>query len=470
MIYPEAVSDSRQLAAGTVGALLDPTAQQAAAASACRVAGPPPGTPTERGSVEVLNVMRRVLLSAILLAACPTNGWIAAQAESWPGWRGPRGDGTSLEQDVPTNWDPAGALWKTEIPGQGHASPIVWGDRVCTATALPATQERVLLCLDRATGKVLWQQTVVQGPLEKIHKENSYASGTPATDGERVFVTFRVGDDIIVAAHDLTTGKQLWLVRPGAHAGEWGFSNEPVLFRDKVIVDGDSKGESFLVALSRTEGRTLWRLRRTRQGISYSAPLIRELAGRTQLIQCGDRGVAGFDPDTGQQLWMVDGPSQEFVATPVYSQKTGLVYVSSSWPKQVLLAIRPDGSGDVTQTHVAWRDNRGAPYVPSLIVAGDFLLSVNAAGVAFCYEAATGRVLWQEKLGRHHASPVLVGGLVFFINDDGQVNVVKPGTTFERVGQYELGEPCYASPAISDGQVFLRGFKHLLCIGRRAGS
>ena len=412
--------------------------------------------------------MKRILAFAILFACLPANSTTTAKAESWPGWRGPRGDGTCIEQNVPTNWDPAGALWKTEIPGQGHASPIVWGDRVCTVTGLPATQERVLLCLDRTSGKILWQQTVVQGPLEKINKENSYASGTPVTDGERVFAAFRVGDDIVVAAHDLASGKQLWLVRPGTHTGEWGFSNEPVLFKDKVILDGDSKGDSFLVALSRDDGRPLWHVKRTHQGISYSAPLIREMAGRTQLIQCGDRCVASFDPDTGRQLWTVDGPSEEFVATPTYSEKAGLVFVSSSWPKQVLLAIRPDGSGDVTETHVVWRDNKGAPYVPSLIVAGDFLLSVNNAGVAFCYEAATGKVLWQEKLGRHHASPVLVGGLVFFINDNGEINAIKPGRQFERVAKYELGESCYASPAISDGQVFLRGFKHLFCIGRKA--
>ena len=129
------------------------------------------------------------------------------------------------------------------------------------------------------------------------------------------------------------------------------------------------------------------------------------MAGRTQLIQCGDRCVTSFDPETGKQLWTVDGPSEEFVATPTYSEKAGLVFISSSWPKQVLLAIRPDGSGDVTETHVVWSDNKGAPYVPSLIVAGDYLLSVNNGGTAFCYEAATGKVLWQEKLGRHHASP-----------------------------------------------------------------
>jgi len=389
------------------------------------------------------------------------------RAENWPGFRGPRGDGTCIEQDVPTNWDPAGALWKTELPGKGHASAIVWGDRVFTVTGMTDTQQRVLLCLDRNTGEILWCQTVVQGPLEKLHKENSYASSTPVTDGKRVYVSFRVGDEIIVAAHDFTGGKQLWLVRPGTHKGEWGFSNEPVLYKDKVIIDGDSKGDSFLIALSRADGKTIWRKNRTNKGISYSAPFIRELAGRTQLIQCGDRCVASFDPDTGEQLWTVDGPSHEFVATPVYSEKAGLVFVSSSWPKTVLLAIRPDGRGNVTQTHVAWSDTKGAPYVPSMIVAGDFMLSINRGGTVFCYEAATGEVFWKEKLGRHHASPVLIGGLIFFINDEGQVNVIKPGRKFECVATYELGESCYASPAISEGRIFLRGFKHLFCIGSR---
>jgi outer membrane protein assembly factor BamB len=405
----------------------------------------------------------RILALATAIAGLAATG----RAEFWPCWRGPRGDGTCIEQNVPTNWDPAGATWKTEMPGYGHASAIVWGNRVCTATALPETRERILVCLDRATGTILWQKTVAQGPLEKLHKENSYASGTPATDGERVYVTFRVGDDIVVAAHDLASGEQLWLVRPGTHEGEWGFSNEPVLYKDKVIVDGDGKGDSFLVALSREDGSTLWRVKRTNKGISYSAPLVRELAGRTQLIQCGDRRVTSFDPDTGQEIWTVDGPSQEFVATPVYSEKTGLVFVSSSWPKQVILAIRPDGKGNVTETHIAWQDTKGAPYVPSMIVAGDFLVTVSNGGVAFCYEAATGKVLWQEKLGRHHASPVLVEGLVYLINDDGRINVIRPGPEFERVTQSELGEQCYASPAISDGQVFLRGFKHLFCLGRQ---
>jgi hypothetical protein len=413
--------------------------------------------------VKIVNSFKTLILGSLIFFCLVT----AARAEFWPCWRGPRGDGTCIEKNVPTNWEPAGALWKTELPGKGHASAIVWGDRVFTVTGLPETKERVLLCLDRNAGRIIWQKTVVRGPLEKLHKENSYASGTPATDGDRVYVAFRVGDEIVVAAHDFTSGEQLWLFRPGTHEGGWGFSNEPVLYKNKVILDGDSKGDSFLIALNKANGKTLWRVNRFNKGISYSAPLIREIAGRTQLIQCGDRCVTGFDPDTGSELWKVDGPSEELVATPVYSEKAGLIFISSSWPKRYLYAIRPDGKGNVTQTHIAWQDSKGAPYVPSMIVAGDFLLSVNRAGVAFCYEAATGKILWQQKLGRHHSSPVLINGLVFMINDNGEISVIRPGPVFDRVAKHELGEMCYASPAISDGQVFLRGFKHLFCFGKR---
>ena len=391
----------------------------------------------------------------------------SARSEDWPAWRGPRGDGISTEENVPADWDVAHATWKTALPGAGHASPIVCGDRIVTATALPEKLDRILLCLDRATGKVLWQETAAHGPLEKINPENSYASGTPATDGKRVYAAFMSGDDIVVVAHNLTDGKQLWRVKAGTHNGPWGIGSSPVVFKDKVILDGDSKGDcSFLIALARDDGRTLWRIERSHKGMSFSTPLIRQMAGRWQLIQCGDRCVSSFDPETGKELWTVDGPSQEFVATPFFDDTSGLVFASSSWPERHLLAIRPDGGGNVSQTHVAWRDKKGAPYIPSFVVVNDLLLSIDSGGTVFCREAATGKVFWQEKLGRHHASPLLAGGLVYFINDEGRINVIKPGTKFDRVAQFELGEQCYASPAISNGQVFLRGFEHLFCIGK----
>lgn len=403
------------------------------------------------------------LLLTVLTASITT----VTNAESWPGWRGPRADGTSLDQNASTNWAPDKAAWKVEIPGKGHASPVVWGDYVYTATATTQAQERVLICLERDTGKVRWQQTVISGTLEKIHDENSRASSTPAVDGKRIYATFLIDGEVVVAAHDLATGKQLWIVRPGKHEGPHGFASEPVLYKDKVIVDGDSKKGSFLVALDRETGKTLWSAKRGDRGVSYSAPLIREMAGRVQLVQCGDRSVTSFDPETGKELWTVDGPSDDVIVSPIFDERSGLVFVSSAYPAKTLYAIRPNGNGNVTQTHVVWRDNKGAPHIPSMIVSSNFLMTVNMGGTAFCYEAANGNVFWQEKLGRHHASPVLLRGLAFFVNDDGQVNVIKPGSQFQRVGQYELGEPCYASPAISDGQVFVRGFNHLFCFGKR---
>jgi outer membrane protein assembly factor BamB len=405
------------------------------------------------------------MLFAVLFSAAVSYTSPAA-AEDWPCWRGPRSDNICVEKGVPTRWDPADAVWKVVVPGVGHASPIVCGDRIYTVTGLPEKKDRVLLCFDRATGSILWQQTVVHGPLERLHPENSHASGTPATDGKRVYVNFRVGDELVVAAHDAINGKQLWLVRPGTHEGEWGFSNAPVLYKDKVIVDGDSKGKSFLIALSRDDGRTLWRVDRTRRGISYAAPLVREMAGRIQLIQCGDRCVTGFDPDTGKALWKVNGPSEEFIASPAYSEKAGLVFASSSYPTRELFAIKPDGAGDVTETHIAWRDKLGSPYISSPLVVGDWMLSLNNAGIAYCYESATGKVLWKARLGRQHSSPVLVEGLALFISDSGEINVIKPAAKFDRVARYQLSESCYASPAISNGQVFLRGFQHLFCIGK----
>lgn len=390
------------------------------------------------------------------------------RAEDWPVWRGPRGDGSSLEKEVPTQWSATNNIaWKTAVPGEGHSSPIVCGERIFLTTALKETEERVLLCFDRKAGSLLWQQTVLRAPLEVKHRENTYASATPATDGEKVYVTFLDGKEVVVAAYDLQ-GKQVWLSRPGTFQSEWGFCHTPVLFEDKVIVDFDSKGENFIVALARADGRIVWKTQRENGTQSYSPPLIRELAGRLQLVQPGNKAVTSYDPRTGKRLWVVDGPSEDCLITPVYNEQAGLVLSSSSWPKQVLLAIKPDGQGNVTSNKVAWSTATGAPYICSPISVGDWFLTASAnSKEVFCCEARTGKVLWHEKTGQHHASPVKANGLVYFLNDDGVANVIKPGPTFELAARNELGEKTFASPAISGGQIFLRGFKHLYCIGRK---
>jgi outer membrane protein assembly factor BamB len=392
-----------------------------------------------------------------------------AGAENWPGWRGPRGDGTSLEKTIPTQWSSTeNVSWKTPIAGEGHSSPIIWGDRIFLTTALKDTQERLLLSLDRKTGKLLWQQTVLRAPLEAKNNENSYASATPVTDGERVYVTFLDGEEVVGAAYDFA-GKQLWLARPGRFKSQWGFSHPPLLFENQVMVACYSKGENFVAALNPADGKVIWKTLGENPSQSYSPPLIREMAGRQQMVVPGNTAVTSYDPRTGKVLWVVDGLSPDSVATPVYHEKADLILSSTSWPNKVLVAIKPDGEGNVTTSKVIWKTPEGAPYVPSPIAVGDWFLTSSFAGkAAYCYEATTGKILWKEPMGLHHASPVTANGLVYFLNDDGVMHVVRAGPKFDLVARNEIGEKTYASPALNGDQIFVRSFTQLYCIGKPA--
>ena len=409
--------------------------------------------------------MAAPILTALLLLASVVVPR-PALAEDWPVWRGPRGDGTSLETAVPTHWNANNHIvWKSPIPGSGHASPIVLGDRIFTVSAVPETEERLLLAFDRRSGQLLWRRTVVTSPLEKKHSLNSHASSTPATDGQFVYVSFLDGNQMLVAAYDLVGNRQ-WMVRPGEFYSMHGFCSSPVLDEDKVILNGDHDGNSYLVALSRTDGRTLWKVPRDNHTRSYCAPLIRDLEGRRQMVLSGDQCVASYDPKDGSRHWIIDGPTEQFVASPVYSAKENLLFITGGFPDHHILAIRPNGQGNVTKTHIAWRTNRGAAYVPSPIVEGDYFLVVSDSGVAHCFEAKTGELKWQERVGSHHASLLSANGHVYLLADDGVTRVVKPGHRFELIAQNELGEACFASPALSQGQIFLKAEQHLYCIGR----
>jgi outer membrane protein assembly factor BamB len=398
---------------------------------------------------------------AFALIALP----LAARAEDWPCWRGPRGDGTSLEQNIPVRWSARENIaWKVAIPGVGHSSPVVWQDRIFLVTCLEESGDRVLLCLDRRTGRTIWQQTVVQAPLEGKHELNSYASSTPATDGESVYVTFLGGDDMLVAAYDFA-GHKRWLVRPGEFHSKHGYCSCPVLFEDKVIVNGDHDGDAYLVALARRSGETLWKTPRENKTRSYVTPIIRQIGGHPHLILSGSMSVASFDPRSGERWWVIDGPTEQFVASMVYNGR--LLFMTAGYPDHHILAIRPDGRGNVTDTHIAWRTTENTSYVPSPIVVGDYFLVVADNGIASCYEADTGQRLWKERIGRRYsASLVTAGGLVYFTSDDGATTVVRPGPEYDVVAVNDLEEPCFGSIAISGGQIFQRGEKHLFAIGK----
>jgi outer membrane protein assembly factor BamB len=402
------------------------------------------------------------------------------RGEEWPGWRGPRGDGTSLEKGIPTKWNGLtgdGIVWKTEIPGSGHSSPIVWGDRVFVVTCHEDQStykcRRTLLCLDCASGRILWQQAVLAAPLEKKHTLNSFASSTPVTDGKLVYVTFLAPDfasqkertpgDMVVAAYDFA-GQQQWLVKPGRFASTHGYCSSPVLFEDNVIVNGDHDGDGYIVALARDTGKELWRITRPNNTRSYVTPIIRKFSGRTQMLLSGSKCVASYDPRSGSEHWRMDGPTEQFVASLVDDGR--LVYLTAGFPERHVLAIRPDGSGLVGEDHIVWRTRKNCSYVPSPIVSGDYLLVAADDGIATCYHAASGDVQWTARLGKHYsASLVAAEGLVYLLADDGTMKVVRPGRKLDVVAENPLGEYCYASPAISQGQLFIRGEKHLYCIG-----
>ncbi len=346
-----------------------------------------------------------------------------SRAENWPCWRGPRGDGTSTETGLPMKWDGASGeniVWKTIIPGRGHASPIVWEDRVFVVSCIEdakdggKTHQRVLVCLDRKSGGVLWQTPVLATPLEKKHSLNSFASGTPATDGTLVYTTFlepdfgsaseRTPGNMVVSAHDFT-GKLRWQVRPGRFASVHGYCSCPVLFEDLVIVNGDHDGDSYLVALDRSTGKTVWKTPRTNKTRSYVTPLIRAIDGRTQMVFSGSKHVASYDPRTGTQHWTIDGPTEQFVASLVYDGK--FFYLSAGFPTYHVMAIRPDGVGDVTKTHVAWHVKNATCYVPSPVVVDKYLLVADDRGTANCFDTATGNRHWQARLGNHYSASLV---------------------------------------------------------------
>lgn len=406
------------------------------------------------------------------------------RAENWPGWRGPSGDGVSTGKGIPTKWSSTENIaWRIAVPGEGHSSPIVWGDKVFLTSSLTEKNKRILLCIDRLSGQTVWQRDVVQSPPETIHRLNSRASGTPATDGKQVYVTFmraegdrviapNVGSErlitpgkIIVAAYDLD-GNEKWKTNVGDFVSAHGFNTCPVLFEDSVILNGDHDGDAYLVALDRQSGRERWRTRRENKTRSYVTPIIREIDGITQMILSGSLCVASYDPRNGKRHWIVDGPTEQFVASMVYDGK--YVFATGGYPERHTLAIRPGGKGNVTDTHIAWRTTRGAAYVPSPIISGRYLLMVADSGIASCFEARTGKRHWMERLpGGHSPSPVSADGLVYFVSDRGVTTVIRPSETFAVIAKNELGEPVSASPAISQGQIFLRTHQHLYCIGSK---
>ncbi len=388
-------------------------------------------------------------------------------AEDWPAWRGPRGDGISTELTAPLQWSAAENIaWKTPVPGVGRSSPIVSGDRVFVTTGDSTDNSRRVLSFNRTTGLMLWNISVHQGPGGKMHRFNTTASSTPATDGQYVFAAFVDDKELRVFALDFA-GKVVWSKIPGTFFSNHGFAACPVLYGEGVIINGHQDGSAFIVMLDRKDGREIWRHQPTVNLRSFSTPVLTRVDGNDQLIVTGASQTLALDPLTGKTIWFAEGPSQKFVSTPTVGH--GMVFSFGGSPEKHAMAVRLGGQGDVSQTHLVWRNERSMPYIPSPILVGDYLHIMNDNGVYTCLEPKSGKTLSTgRKLGAVNSSPVSVAGRVYFFEDSGACTIVENGPNFSEVARNELGEATYTTPAIAGGQLFVRTESHLICIGAKA--
>jgi outer membrane protein assembly factor BamB len=388
---------------------------------------------------------------------------VAAVAEDWPQWRGPRADGTSRATGVPTTWGrDTGVCWSVDLPGEGHSSPVVSGTSVFVTTALGSGHERALLRLDTATGRLLWSRTVARSrDLERLHSENSHVSSTPATDGRAVYTSNYESGRAHVAAVDYE-GRVLWSAAPLAYRAMHGYHHNPLLLDGLLILSFDQLGEAAVVALDAASGRVRWRVPLPNDDCSNVAPFPAPAGGRTLVVTVGNDATRAIDPRDGRVVWKAAGPTRYCVAGVAYG--SGLLFVSGGYPDRRSLAFRLDGANGQAP---AWESRRGTSYVPSPVYHGGHFYAVNDGGLATAWDARDGTVKWQQRLGgRHRASLVLAQGLLYATDDSGVTTVFEANSfRYREVARNDVGDLVYATPAVTDRRIFIRTRSRLLAVG-----
>lgn len=437
-----------------------------------------------------------VILAALLGLAFQPRIEAGEGSSNWPGWRGPGGNGISPEADLPVEWsDTKNVLWKTPIPGRGHSSPIVWGNRVFLTTAIEgaATEDykrtkhfingeefvhpdgvaadRIntlkVYALDRDTGKVVWERTPYEGTIfDSRHRRNTRASETPVTDGRRVYAYFGSAG---LYAYDFE-GKLQWKFSPG-DIGTYGVGTgtSPILYGDLVIlqVDNEDGTDSVIVALDTSNGKVRWKKQREVQ-VSWATPLLVPVAGGTQLITSGNEFIVSYDPANGEELWRVPGLESNAIPSPVAGH--GLVVVSAGFPAKRVKALRIISRED--QEREVWSYNKGTGYIPSPILHGDYVYLISDGGILTCLDARTGDVVYEGGRvpipARFASSIVAFGGKLLLSSQDGDSFVIQAGPEHKVISTNSINEPIWATPAIADGKIFIRGEHTLFAIAKTA--
>ena len=412
----------------------------------------------------VMNTPQSLVLScAALFSPC-----LAWSSSDWPQFRGPDGDGISASKNIPLHWNASTSkAWSVEVPGSGWSSPVVADGKVYLTSAVPDGAGDISLnaiCMDAGTGKLLWNTGVLHpepGEAKAMHKKNTAASPSPIVAGGRLYVHF---GHMGTAALDLA-GKVIWTQTSLKYKPVHGTGGSPALVNGLLVFSGDGAAEPFVAALDAASGAVRWQTPRqttAKKNFSFSTPQAITVKNQVQVISPGSGFVAAYNPLDGKEIWKVSyGEGYSVVPRPVYAH--GLLFLSSGFDAAVLYAIRPEGAvGDATADHVAWTLKKGAPHTPSVVVVDDSLFCVSDAGIASCVDALTGEVRWSERLaGNFSASPVVAEGRIYFQNETGFTHVVKASKTFELLATNELGERTLASPAVTDGALFIRGETHL---------
>ena len=411
--------------------------------------------------------------TAVPIAAFAGLFWCAgaiAGAGDWPQFRGPTGQGHASGATVPLEWsETANVTWKSPVPGRGWSSPVVAGGRVWLTTAVTdpgAGSSLRLLAYDAETGvDVLDVEVFGSGETRLLNPKNSFASPTPVLDpdGERVYVHFGAAGTAAVG----TAGEVLWRAR-FPYVSQHGNGGSPILHDGRLVISVDGYDTAYLVAVDARTGAERWRSTRPDPvSQAYSTPLLVRVGDREQIVNASAFRATAHAPETGREIWRVRYPNGfSNVPRPVHGH--GLVYLSTGFQSPTLLAVRADGAGDVTRSHVAWRLRRGAPLTPSPILVGDELYMVTDFGIGTCVDALTGAVRWQRRLGGNHsASPVFAGGRLYFQNEEGVTTVIAPGTEFRVLARNRLDGATLASMAVADNALFIRTDTHLYRIEER---
>ncbi|MEE2642571.1 MAG: PQQ-binding-like beta-propeller repeat protein [Planctomycetota bacterium] len=398
-------------------------------------------------------------LGVLLLALNVAGFHSPLVSEDWPQFRGPDSDGHARGKPTPLEWSPTRHVkWKTEVPGLGWSSPSVVGDHLFLTTAVELEGKLSLRCLalDVATGRTLWEKEVFTlDQVPRIHKKNSHASPTPLVDQGNVYVHFGTYGMACLSAKD---GSIQWKNQELNYPPQHGSGASPVLYDNRLMVTCDGAKRPFVVAIDALTGKIAWKTLRSADAkikFSFATPIVAKVGGQPQLMAPGSDQFAAYDVTTGKEIWQVRAPGWSVVPQPVIGH--GMIFYNHDYDHPELMGVRLGGRGDVTQSHVAWKIKKGAPSTPSPLLVGDELYFVSDRGIASCVDAKTGKRHWMERLrGNYSASPLFANGRILFLNETGLASWVKTGTKFEVLGTNQLPGRTLATPAISNGAMYIR--------------